>query len=212
LERLTLKNELSGPEFNFLRPYPFPDLRVLSVRVKQENFDDIMRVVILASDRLAELELDIGGGMGRFLPTRSRKHEMRALKTVTLQVHDGAALTTMLRALPRAPNLQRCILGTKSTLPSETCNALFRAMEDYSHSSPFTQLRVSIVEVTNSLFPLTTLPLLRMRWLTDISLIIRFGPTPELLHPTQIVGVWPDLRNMELIFGVRRYHRLEELI
>jgi hypothetical protein len=212
LERLTLKTELSDPEFNFLRPYPFRHLRALSVRVKQDKFDDIMRVVILAPHKIAELELYIIGGAGRFLPTRHRKHEMHALRTITLQVDDGAALTTTFRALPRAPNLHRCVLKTNSTLLSGTCNALFRAIEEYSHSSPFTEMEISIAGVTDSLPPLTISPLLRMRWLTDISLIISIGPDPELLHPSEIVGVWLDLHKLELIFGGRRYDRLEELL
>jgi hypothetical protein len=171
-----------------------------------------MRVVILASHIITELELHITGVLGRFLPTRSRKHEVRTLKTINLQVDDGASLATIFRALPRAPNLHRCILGTHSTVQGGTCNALFRAIEEYSNSSPFTEMKISIGSVTDSLAPLTISSLLRMRWLTDISLIIKNGSTPEPLHPSEIVGVWPDLRKLELMFGATNYNRLEELL
>lgn len=222
LERLALKTELCLSQIDFLRPVPFPHLQNLSLCLKQTDFDEIMGIILSVSHRITDLELHLTGKEEAFLPKRFRSHPMIALRTLILDIDNGAALTTLLRAFPRAPNLRRCTVTTKATLSSTTCNTLFRSVEEYSHSSPFYDLTLTVAGVYDLAFtvtggyepptPLNIIPLLRIQWLEYVSLCIQIGPTPQRLHPSQIDSAWRRLRSMNLAFGEKIHTSLNTLL
>lgn len=200
LERLQVSGRLHELDIDLLQVYQPVYLTSLSLQVEDVHLDNTLRIIFSISHNLTDLTLTF---LGTTPPTTIRRsHAFKSLKS--LRLHRLSTIARSLNTLPSAPKLEYLgLTSISSDVVSEAAiRVMFKAIEEYSNRSPFTNLLLNSTSVASEdHICISTLDISCVRELTRLSFAI--GYPAGLLFPSPVV--WPQLTSLTLLLGQVSY-------